>query len=472
MKFKPSPIGKLFLQSRKFIKIICGPVGGGKSTTALMAMWSMALQQDPHKTIRRSKFIILRNTMAQLKSTIKPLIDAWFVEMPEHALGEWRLSDNTFEIRIRLPDGTGVHTEFIMMAADTPEDVRRLLSVECTAAWVEEGREVDREVFSGLQGRVARFPSKNAGGVTYPCVIVSTNPPPIGTFWHELMTNPPDNVEVFMQPPALLEDGSINPQAENLENLHPDYYSNLISGKSDDWIGVYLKNKFGAGGFGQPIFRATFRKDFHITTDQLKPIPTASKKIIIGSDNGLQAAAVFGQENALGVINLIGEAFVEENDSMGYDRFLDLLVIPKLRDLKIPHRDVLFVVDPACFQRSQANEVTIAQEIRRRGFECIKTSTNLPERRISAVESLLMRQAGGGAMLRFGPDVPFLQMAMDWGYRNKKNTGGQTATQIDKNHFSHIAEALQYLALHFQPGGDAQYGVRVKEVVKRRFVYT
>src|SRR5688572_28405593 len=125
MNFRPSPTSLAFMLSRAFVKLICGPVGGGKSTTALMTLWSMAVQQEPHKGIRRTKFIILRNTMAQLKATVKPLIDQWFSEMPASPIGQWRLSDNVFEIKVRLPDGTVVHTELCLMAADTPDDVRR-----------------------------------------------------------------------------------------------------------------------------------------------------------------------------------------------------------------------------------------------------------------------------------------------------------------------------------------------------------
>lgn len=465
------------MASRAFIKLICGPVGGGKSTAALWALWSLALEQRPFNGTRRTKFVILRNTMAQLKSTVKPLVNQWFVELPTleygAALGSWRLTENVFEVRVRLPDGTIVHSEFYLMAADTPEDVRRLLSLECSSAWVEEAREVDSVVFEGLQGRVARFPNRQSGGVTYPCVICSTNPPPVGTYWHKLMTEPPKNCEVFMQPPALLDDGSLNPDAENLENLDPNYYANLVDGKTEDWIAVYLKNKFGAGGFGQPVFKGTFRKDFHEAKTILKPIPVGMKRIIVGSDNGLTAAAVIGQEDASGRINVLGEAFVPDGETMGYDRFLDLLLIPKLRDLQVPHSHVLFVVDPACFHRSEATEVTIAQIIQRRGFSVMKSSTNLPERRVAAVEGLLMQQIDGSARLRFSTAVPHVLSALDWGYRNKKTASGQSTATPDKNHFSHIADALQYFALYFYNGGaEADGRVRVREVQRKSFAYT
>ena len=119
--------------------------------------------------------------------------------------------------------------------------------MECPAAWAEEAREVDPEVFSGVQGRVNRYPNRANGGVTYPGVICSTNPPPVGGFWHATIINPPKGWEIFMQPAALLDDGTLNPDAENLENLAPDYYDNLLGGQTDDRIDVYLKNNLGAG---------------------------------------------------------------------------------------------------------------------------------------------------------------------------------------------------------------------------------
>lgn len=479
MQYRPSPTVLRFMISRAFVKILCGPVGGGKSTGALMALWTMATQQAPWNNIRRTKFCVLRNTMAQLKSTVKPLIDQWFVDLPASegtgALGQWRVTDNTFEIRARLRDGTILHTEFVLMAADTPDDVRRLLSVEFSAAWVEESREVDPEVFSGLQGRVARFPNRASGGVTYPCVICSTNPPPVGSFWHELMTNPPGNTEVFMQPAALLEDGSINPEAENLQNLDASYYDNLIEGKSTDWIAVYLRNKFGAGGLGQPVFASTFRSEFHVAKTTLKPVSSNMKKIIVGSDNGLVAAAVIAQEDARGRINVFRGAEVPKGGTMGYDRFLDSLLIPRLRDMNVPFHNVIFVVDPACFERSQANEVTIAQVIQRRGFLVVKPPTNMPDRRISAVEGLLVQQIDGGPRLCITPEETHLINALEWGYRNKKTATEAGLAQPEKNYFSHKADAFQYLCMYFNGGVALQpAGTRAaaRPVVRRGYAYT
>jgi hypothetical protein len=471
INYTPSPTGEAFMDSRKFIKLVCGPVGGGKSTVALFDLLERAMNQEPFNGIRRTKFGILRNTTQQLKATVKPLIDQWFVTMTGGGMGQWRLVENVFEMKFNMPDGTQVHSEFMLLAADTPDDVRRLLSLELSAAWVEECREVDEQVFAGLQGRVARFPARIAGGVTYAGVICSTNPPPLGTFWHDFMVNPPATAEIFLQPPAMLEDGSWNPEAENLENLAPDYYENLVAGKKVGWIDVYIRNKYGPGEWGNPVYRDTFKSDFHVSPVPLKAITQAMHPLIVGMDNGLQAAAAIGQQDARGRVNVLRECFVPEDQTMGVETYLDKLLIPLLRSdfPQFRPENVVFVLDPACFQRSQVDEKTIAMAVQGRGFRVVKATTNDPERRIGAVEGLLGRQIDGQAGFLIDPSCKHLINGFEWGYRYKKATSATGSMTPEKNHFSHLHDGCQYLALHYnlELSGGGYSGRRHAQPVKR-----
>jgi hypothetical protein len=451
INYTPGETGAAFLNSTAFMKLICGPVGGGKSTVALFDLIKRATEQKPGAgNVRRTRFIILRNTVAQLKSTVKPLIDQWLVEMAEGQVGYWRISENIFMFKMMLGDGTTVESEFWLMAADTPDDVRRLLSVECSAAWVEEAREVDPEVFSGLQGRVNRYPNRANGGVTQPGVICSTNPPPVGGFWHSTIANPPKGWEIYMQPPALLDDGSLNPDAENLENLAPDYYDNLISGKTEDWIDVYLKNKFGAGNYGKPVYRYSFKKSFHVASEPLQGIFGSASPLVIGMDNGLQAAATLTQRDMRGRILVLDECFVPRETTMGVERFLDTMLIPKLRDewARFTPEQILFLLDPACFQRSQANEVTIAQVVAKRGYRILQAPSNNLEPRIGAVESLMAGHVDGTGLLRISPKCTYLIEGMEWGYRFKPDRGDQATAIPEKNHHANLQDSLQYAAMH------------------------
>lgn len=474
LNYKPSPTGDKFLKSPAFLKLIMGPVGGGKSTVALMDLVERAVNQEPFNNIRRTKFIVLRNTIAQLKATVKPMMDTWFVMMTKGTMGQWRLSDNVFEAKFRLPDGTIVQSEFVLMAADTPDDVRRLLSLEASAAWVEECREVDPEVFAGLQGRVNRFPSKIAGGVTYPGVICSTNPPPTGGFWHKFITTPEKGKEIFIQPPALLDDGSLNPEAENLENLADDYYENLVTGKTEDWINVYLKNMFGAGDLGRPIYRSTFKPSFHVSTKPLSPIMQSLNPLVVGLDNGLQAAAAIGQRDMRGRVNILAECYVPEDETMGVETFLRTLLVPLLRS-KFPSfraDNIMFELDPACFQRSQVDEKTIAQAVQAYGYNVNRASTNDPERRIQAVEGLLSAQIDGGAAFLIDPSCTHIIDTLTWGHRYKRSMSGLPSTAADKTHHSHMGDAVQYLALRFNsPREDFAFKNKKRPVVRSTYRY-
>jgi len=475
--YTPGPTGQKFLDSRAFLKGIMGPVGGGKSTVCLMDLVQRSVQQEPFDNVRRTKHVILRNTIAQLKATVKPMMDTWLVTMTKGTMGSWRLSDNVFEAKFRLPDYTIVHAEFVLMAADTPDDVRRLLSLECSSAWVEEAREVDPEVFAGLQGRVNRFPARIAGGVTYPGVIFSTNPPPKGGFWHNLISKPDKGIEIFLQPAALLDDGSLNPDAENLNNLAPDYYENLIAGKTEDWINVYLKNEFGAGDMGRALYKGTFKKSFHVATKPLQAVMQSINPLVIGMDNGLTAAAAIGQQDARGRVNILGESYVPDGETMGVETFLRRLLVPKLANEfgNFRRENIVFVLDPACFIRSQVDEKTIAQAVMNLGYKVVKACTNDPERRIQAVEGLLSQQIDGGAGFLIDPKCNHIIEALEWGHRYKRSASGLPTTTVDKTHHSHIGDAVQYLALHYNAQGEGGFysggKPAVRKIVPARYHY-
>jgi hypothetical protein len=486
MKFIPSPTGKRFIRSKKYLKGIMGPVGGGKSTVCIMDLLARAYAQAPHNGLRRTKFAIVRNTSAQLTSTVKPLIDEWLVSMPqqEHGapIGFWRMTPPiTFEIHAQgAPDDQGrpteVFTEWVLLPADTPDDVRRLLSFNLTAAWVEEAREIDEAVFSGIIGRVSRFPSEVAGGATCPGVVFSTNAPMMDTYWQKIISDPPDNMDVFVQPTAVLDDGSVNPDAENMLFLHPDYYPNLMAANTEEWIKVYLKNQFGPGNAGQPVYRSSFKRDFHVAKSPLLPIPSQVHPLIVGCDNGLQAAATIMQQDARARVNVLSECYVPADTTMGFEKFLDTLLIPHLtsRYPKAPRSQFLFVMDPACFHRSQVNEATMAQAVLARGYAAVRASTNDPEKRVAAVEGLLTRAVDGQAGMLVDPGCTHLLKGLEWGYRYRKGADGATTTTFDKNHYSHQAESHQYGCTHYNAQFSQTFAasrVVARPVQRRAFTY-
>jgi hypothetical protein len=70
--------------------------------------------------------------------------------LPPGEAGIWKAVEKTFILMARLPDGTQVESEWIFIPLDTPDDVRKALSLETTFLWGNESRELNSEVVDGL----------------------------------------------------------------------------------------------------------------------------------------------------------------------------------------------------------------------------------------------------------------------------------------------------------------------------------
>ena len=109
----------------EFVRVIAGPIGGGKSACCSNELVRLALAQAPNSDgVRRTKALIVRNTYDQLKTTTMPTFFEWF---NDGVWGTWKVSDKTFTMKHTLPDGTKLHAEVMFMPMDTPDDIRRAL---------------------------------------------------------------------------------------------------------------------------------------------------------------------------------------------------------------------------------------------------------------------------------------------------------------------------------------------------------
>ena len=157
--------------------------------------------------------------------------------------------NHNYSMQWMLEDDTTVECELLFRALDRPDQVSNLLSLELTGAWVNEAREVPRQIWDALQGRVGRFPSFREEGSTWFGVIGDSNPPDDDHWIYRMFEEErPDNAAIFKQPSGRSE------EAENLPNLPPDYYKNLAAGKGDDFIKVYIDGEYGFVKEGKPVF--------------------------------------------------------------------------------------------------------------------------------------------------------------------------------------------------------------------------
>lgn len=471
VEYTPPPTVARFMYSDAPVRLLLGPVGSAKSTACVMELLRRARMQDVGSDgFRRTRGIIVRNTRQQLKDTTLKTVMDW---LPNGQAGTWRESDMTYTIRLG-----DVISEWLFRPLDTPDDVRRLLSLEPTFAWINEFREIPEEVVTGLRSRLGRYPSPKMGGVTWAGLIGDSNFPDMDTYWHQVTdTDIPEGWEVFKQP------GGLDPRAENLENLkqtpltltwsteerrvwgREQYYGPMLNGSSQDWIDVMVHAKYGRSLSGRPVYERSFIPDFHVAKEPLQVIRSAP--VVIGMDFGRSPAAVFKQMDAKGRVLTLAEV---HSDNSGLEDFLRKQVIPVLRT-KFPDNRVLAVGDPTGWYKGQLNEQTVADYFRAVGIPAKEATTNDPERRIAAVEKLLATQVEGGPGYLVCPTLTWLITGFRHGYRYKRKTDGSYEDKPCKTGpwgaYSHAHDANQYADLQMGLGASGfDYMPRRREIVQ------
>lgn len=458
LTYKPDGnIIKQFMKDDSFFRGLRGPVGSGKSVSCCVEIIRRALQQQPGEDgKRRSRWAVIRNTNPQLKTTtIKTWLD-WF---PESDWGNFTWSV-PYTHKINKGD---LELEVIFLALDRPEDVKKLLSLELTGVWINEAREIPKSIVDACTMRVGRYPSMRDGGPSWYGVIADTNPPDTDHWWAILagetvipdyitkqeakMLVKPDNWIFFNQPPAMTEifkDKEFdryeeNKNKENGKNLTPNYYTNIIRGKTKSWIDVYVLNKLGQIEDGKPVYEM-FRKDVHVAKSDvaiMKDVP-----IYIGIDFGLTPACVFGQR-VRGRWLIIDEIVAED---MGILRFSDLI---KQKMAEYLPRNFIVFGDPAGDHRAQTDESTPFQILKGRGITARPAPSNDVMLRLEAVNVTLQRMIDGDSGILIDPKCSNIVKGFDGGYhyRRMQVSGERYEEKPSKNRFSHVHDALQYMLL-------------------------
>lgn len=433
LKYVASKTCSEFLMSRAPRKILCGPVGGGKSSACIMAILTNAMQQEPDNDgIRRTRHLVIRGTYSQLKTTtIKSFLD-W---LPPEVFGKYLSSERTYYLEFE-----SVRAEILFLSIEDEQDIRKILSLETTTCFINEGKEVSEEVINGIIGtkRIGRYPSRKQGpGATYAALFIDTNAPAYDTYHYRIMEGIEGDFVTFRQP------GGRSPEAENLEFLPPDYYS--TEGLTEEHVRVFIDCEYGTSKEGMPVFRRSFISEFHISESPLLPITSPDYPILIGLDAGLTPAAILGQMAPNGRVNILGECFTEKNESIGMERFLTSRLIPMMKN-KYPGCGALVVVDPASTQMSQANELSVFKVIETSGLKVRTAASNKIDLRIGSAETLLGKQVGGKAGLLIDKNCVGLIGALKHGYKFAARKDGDMEEKPLKDHpNSDIGDAFCYL---------------------------
>ncbi|MGE4292680.1 MAG: hypothetical protein AB7E32_10775 [Desulfovibrio sp.] len=444
IRYVASPTLARFHASDAFCRGVMGPVGSGKSTAMCMELIQRAQRQAPGPgNIRRTRFAVVRNTYRELAdTTLKTWLD-WF---PEDLFG--RFSQTSMTHVLRFGD---VRMEVLFRSLERPGDLKKLLSLELTGAWFNEAREMPKTIVDAMSDRVERYPPERDGGCTWAGVVMDTNPPDTDHWWYRLAEEQrPVGWEFFSQPGGLVErtpDGkgprfAPNPLAENLANLPRDYYVKRMEGKSDDHVRVYYCSKYGSVQDGKPVY-PEFCTSVHVSGQTLHAVEDTP--LHVGLDFGLTPAAVFGQRLVSGRWLWLGELVAED---MGMTRFAEEL--RRVLAERWPGLEVLVHGDPAGMQRSQVDERTPFDILRASGIDARPAPSNDPLLRREAVALPLTRMVDGkpGLLVSSECRVLIKGMAGAYRYRRVEITGEERyRDEPDKNRYSHVCDAAQYLMI-------------------------
>jgi hypothetical protein len=455
---KSMPTIQRFMDSDAFIRGLVGPLGGGKSSGCVWDLAQRGVRQVPMVDgVRRSRWVVIRNTNKQLEdSTIKTFLQ-WF---PPHIHGHWLPSKGNYTIKsLTAAQGEpAAEIEFQFRALDRPDQVGNLLSTEYTGGWINEGREVPWAVYEALIGRVGRFPPvSQMRKPGWSGIIADTNPPDTESDWYKFFEEQDhsEDVEVLSRamvarglPPMEVKDyavcfkqpSGLGPQAENLENLPPLYYERQIIGKSEDWIKVYLRGEYGFTTDGMPVFKE-YSDGVHCPAEEkLWPRTVRGSAIYRSYDFGLTPACVFSQITPDGRWVVVDELVAT---NMGFDEFSDNVLEHSNRH----YAGMVFedIGDPAGNQRAQSNTKTCFEIGAAKGI-FIQPAPQTLQIRLEGTRRPLRTLIDGKPQFVLHPRCIKLRKALLGGYcyRRIRVSGEKYTTEPDKNMHSHIADALTY----------------------------
>jgi hypothetical protein len=267
---------------------------------------------------------------------------------------------------------------------------------------------------------------------------MDTNPPDSDHWFYRLFEEiNPHNHQIFHQP------GGLSATAENTNNLPPNYYINMMAGKDQEWINVYVHGKYGFISEGKPVY-PEYNDDVHYSHHALSPEP--GEPIYIGLDFGLTPAASFAQ-------NISGQwRFFDElcSSDMGALQFGEVLG----KHLRLHYRGYPLVItgDPAGTQQAQTDKRTPFEILSALSIEADPAHTNDFTIRRETFAKLLTRMTfTGEPALIVGPNCHKLRRGLAGGYKYRRLqvSGEERYEDVpDKRSiYSHICDAAQYLLL-------------------------
>ena len=465
------------LEEGNVVQTIRGPVGSGKTTTTMVKLLQMAMEQPPNdKGIRPTRWFIIRRTYEDLRKTAyADWCDQW---RPLQHFRHTTASPMMDRFRFGLDDDTTVEAEFVFLALDTEDDVERFRGGNFTGGWCNEAKQLRLSHLETAVSRRKRYPSIPLGGVIVnqkiAVVLCDTNATTDEHWLHKREVSPPNRWKFYIQPPGAYKDRiedqnepwKVNREAENFQNLAPGYYEDLIGTYSNDRIRADLANIATHIQEGRAVYPEYL--DTTHCTDQCKG--DMDLPLIIGADGGLTPAVVFCQLSKRGQLRQIDELVADDvlaPKGIGVYQFWRDYVKPHIQanyanysvgaawfDPTGGNRgegegksSIGFLNDDHRFVDDATGKVDSPLDL---GFLVEPAVTNDPTKRLQAVKGYLTRMIDGFPAFLIHPRCKVTRRGFNGQYHFRKVqvTGPERFHEKpDKNETSHPHDSLQYAAL-------------------------
>lgn len=417
--YRPIPTLRDFHEDPNEIRCVVGPVGSGKTTAAAWELCYYLPQEllDRYK-IKKTRWVVVRNTYPELIDTTQRTLFEWF------SWGKYNKNEKTYILNYQ--DGKTV--EILFRSCDNPDDVKKFKSLEITGYWIDESCEVKDEIKLMLKNRIGRYP--RACPARYG--IETTNPPDTeSSTYRDFFQHPLENHKGFKQPPR-----------ENVANLRPGYYDDLIKdyAHNKDWIKRYVMGEWGVQVKGKPVYN-NFLSDFHVAK---QPLVWAKGPLFCGWDNsGNSPAAVVCQVPSAGLIQILRCYYSDRSGIVDFSK-----AVVSDRNATFPDAVWTDWGDPAGFNRfsKQGGGLTSNAELMKEVGIDLKPSEQNWMARKEAVETQLGRIIAGEPGLLIDPACMRLINGFIGGYCYPEiGTSGIYSDNPLKNQYSHPHDALQYV---------------------------
>lgn len=434
-KYNALPTLQRFHESPAQIRCVVGPVGSGKTSAATMEIcYYLPMFLFETHGITKSRWAIVRNTYVELLDTTQRTVFDWFPE------GDYQAQKKVYIIKYE----NGVEVELLFRSCDRPDDVKKFKSLEITGYWIDESIEVKDEIKLMLKGRIGRYPAQ------CPCRfgVETTNPPDVehSTYSNFAWETPPPGPKPEREPlPNHV--GFWQPPGENVRNLRPNYYDDLANDYQDspDWIDMYVKGMPGIIIKGKLVY-PKFNRAIHEAKSSLI---WAKGPLWRGWDNsGNSPAAVVVQTPRPFHHQVLAEF---THDRLGIVDFTKM--VAETCNLRWPGAEFVDFGDPAGENKYSKRDGGFTSNKELQSEACginVQASEQNLRARIEAVDQITGQIDG----LLIDPSCTRLLNGFAGGYcYTKIGSSDVYHDEPDKNRFSHVHDALQYVMVKLVKSG-------------------